>query len=215
MATGISYCPNCGAPVQSHISFCANCGAKTSSSSSQTTQTQQSYYGPTPISQPPVSTGAYKAVVAALLIIIVLLGILYYESSAGRLPFSLGTNHYQFLHEQRQRDRLLLHDGAIRTVQRLQWRCQLCLRILQLDSCDYKLPTVHPVHTGGGMRRLSSGIRGLRHRGYASECRCNAKRRSLRNRLLRSGWQLVLIRHWSCIQCPVDASVNAARISRI
>jgi len=95
LATGISYCPNCGAPVQSHIGFCANCGAKTSSSSSQTTQTQQSYYGPTPISQPPVSTGAYKAIVAALLIIIVLLGILYYESSAGRLPFSLGTNHYQ------------------------------------------------------------------------------------------------------------------------
>jgi len=92
---GISYCPNCGAPAQPHISFCANCGAKITSSSSQPTQTQQSYYGPVPVSRPPVSTGAYKAVIAVLLIIIVLLGVLYYESSAGRLPFSLGPSRYQ------------------------------------------------------------------------------------------------------------------------
>ena len=95
MAMGIPYCPNCGAPVQPHISFCANCGAKISSSSSRPTQTQQNYYGPAPALQPPVSTGAYKAIIASLLIIILLLGILYYESSAGRLPFSLGTNRYQ------------------------------------------------------------------------------------------------------------------------
>ncbi len=93
MSTGISYCANCGSPVQQQAGFCANCGTKITASTMPGSQVPPSYYPPVSAPQPPVSTGPYKVIIAILLIVIALLGIGLYETSAGHFPF--GAYRYQ------------------------------------------------------------------------------------------------------------------------
>ncbi len=92
MAIGLSYCPNCGTSLQQNAAFCPNCGTKITAPHSQLQQVPPVYY-PTPPTQAPVSTGAYKAVIAVLLVIIVLLGVGLYATSSGHL-FSLTGYRY-------------------------------------------------------------------------------------------------------------------------
>ena len=92
LATGQSYCANCGAPNQQQAVFCANCGTKIVALPSQPQQIPPVYYPTTP-TQAPVSTGAYKALIAVLLVIIVLLGVGLYATSSGH-PFSLTGYRY-------------------------------------------------------------------------------------------------------------------------
>jgi zinc-ribbon domain len=92
LATGRSYCPNCGAALQPNTVFCANCGAKIVAQQAQPQQMPPVYYATTP-AQAPVSTGAYKAVITVLLVIIVLLGVGLYAISGGH-PFSFTGYHY-------------------------------------------------------------------------------------------------------------------------
>ncbi len=92
LATGQSYCPNCGASVQQHTIFCPNCGTKIVSLPTQQ-QVPPSYYPATPPSQAPVSTGPYKAVIGILLVVIILLGVGLYGTTSGHF-FSLTGYHY-------------------------------------------------------------------------------------------------------------------------
>jgi len=89
---GQSYCANCGTSLQQNAAFCANCGTKTNALHSQAQQVPPGYYPTTP-TQAPVSTGAYKAVIAVLLVIIMLLGVGLYATSSGHL-FSLTGYRY-------------------------------------------------------------------------------------------------------------------------
>ena len=84
MAVGQSYCPNCGTSLQQNAAFCPNCGIKITVAHSPPLQVPPVYY-PTTATQAPVSTGAYKAVIAVLLVIIVLLGVGLYATSSGHL----------------------------------------------------------------------------------------------------------------------------------
>jgi zinc-ribbon domain len=92
LATGQSYCPNCGTSLPQQAAFCGNCGTRISAPHPQLQQMPPVYYPTTP-SQAPVSTGAYKALIAVLLVIIVLLGVGLYATSSGH-PFSLGAYRY-------------------------------------------------------------------------------------------------------------------------
>ena len=87
----MSYCSACGSSVQPLAAFCANCGARVTATSSAPPSGPPSY-SPASTPRPPVSTGAYKAVIAVLLILIVLLGVGYYEATQGHFPF--GPYHY-------------------------------------------------------------------------------------------------------------------------
>ncbi|HET7405043.1 MAG TPA: zinc ribbon domain-containing protein [Candidatus Bathyarchaeia archaeon] len=93
MSQPVSYCPNCGSTVRPGAEFCANCGTRLTAQG-PVQQTQPSYYQPIPAAQPPVSTGAYKAIIAVLLVIIILLGVLWYSSSGGHV-FQFGPSRYQ------------------------------------------------------------------------------------------------------------------------
>ena len=88
---GQSYCPNCGAHVQSQAVFCPSCGTKIASPHPELQQTPSVYY-PTIATPAPVSTGPYKAVIGILLVIILILGILS-VTSLGHL-FPLTGSHY-------------------------------------------------------------------------------------------------------------------------
>ena len=92
LATGQSYCPNCGTPLQPHAVFCPTCGTKIISSQTQQ-QVPPIYYHPATSSQAPVSTGPYKAVIGILLVIIILLGVGLYGATSGHL-FSLTGYRY-------------------------------------------------------------------------------------------------------------------------
>lgn len=92
LATGQSYCANCGTPLPQQASFCANCGTKIAAPHPQPQQRPPAYYPTTP-TQAPVSTGAYKALIAVLLVIIVILGVGLYATSSGHL-FSLTGYRY-------------------------------------------------------------------------------------------------------------------------
>ena len=99
MATGTSFCSNCGATIKAGTAFCANCGAKlTFQTVSQTPSPQRqvppAYYPPTPQPQQQVSTGPYKAIIGVLLLIIMLLGIGLYATSAGHITLPFGTYRY-------------------------------------------------------------------------------------------------------------------------
>lgn len=85
MATGQSYCPNCGTPVQQNASFCPSCGTKITSQPLQQQKVPPSYYPPAIPSQAPVSTGPYKAMIGILLVIIILLGVGLYGATSGHL----------------------------------------------------------------------------------------------------------------------------------
>ncbi len=97
MATDVLHCPNCGSPLpQQATSFCPSCGARIITVPSPAQQAlSPGYYAPVATPPQPVSTGAYKAVIAVLLVIIVLLGAALYATSHGPL-FSLGANGYRY-----------------------------------------------------------------------------------------------------------------------
>ena len=92
LATRQSYCPNCGTPLAQQAAFCANCGTEIAAPHPQPQQMPPVYY-PKTATQTPVSTGAYKALIAVLLVIIVLLGVGLYATSSGHL-FSLTGYRY-------------------------------------------------------------------------------------------------------------------------
>ena len=87
MATGQSYCPNCGTSLQQNAAFCPNCGTKITAPHSQLQQVPPVYYPTTP-TRASVSTGPYKAVIAVLLVIIVLLGVDFYATSGHFFPLT-------------------------------------------------------------------------------------------------------------------------------
>jgi hypothetical protein len=92
LSNGQSNCPNCGTPVQQNTAYCPNCGTKIVHLQPQQ-QISSSYYPPLTPVQAPVSTGAYKAVIAVLLVVIVLMGVGLYATSSGHL-FSLTGYRY-------------------------------------------------------------------------------------------------------------------------
>jgi len=107
LSTVLSYCPNCGSPVQQQGGFCAHCGTKISASTVPTSQVPPGYYPPAPTPSPPVSTGPYKVAITVLLIIILFLGIGLYETSAGHFPF--GNYRYQLANPPNSQSILPIH----------------------------------------------------------------------------------------------------------
>lgn len=93
MSTIVTTCASCGFPVQPLASFCGNCGAKISIPSMSSPQQPPSYSPSSSVPQQPVSTGAYKAIIAGLLIVILILGIILASSAAHLL--ALGPYRYQ------------------------------------------------------------------------------------------------------------------------
>ncbi|HYY92845.1 MAG TPA: zinc ribbon domain-containing protein [Candidatus Dormibacteraeota bacterium] len=82
LASGALNCPSCGFALQPNAGFCTNCGTRTVSQPTHPTNQAPSVYYPAPATQPPVSTGPYKVVIAVLLVVILLLGIGYFVGSA-------------------------------------------------------------------------------------------------------------------------------------
>ena len=94
MSVTNSFCPNCGTPIHTTADYCANCGTKLNASGHAISQTPPSVFQPVPLPQRPVSTGAYKAIIAVLLVIIILLGVGLYSSTGGHL-LQFGPSRYQ------------------------------------------------------------------------------------------------------------------------